>query len=203
MTVQIDAYLDRIRPYARGCPDATMRHSLIIVLRDICQRANLWRYSDRIYLAKDIADYEVSVPANTELATVQQITRPDGSPLKSAGSLPVSISPGEPAYFRHLLGNQITVAPEPKTGALYDIDMTLMPALDATTVDEGVYTATAEFAPWGVLAELQRIPDVSWSNPQQAHENTIRFNQTLSRKRVSALVGHSSSQHSIARRRFV
>ncbi|WP_263082143.1 hypothetical protein [Endozoicomonas sp. Mp262] len=203
MATELDAYLSRIRPYVRGCPDATMRDTLRVVLRDICQRVNIWWYEERMYLATGIADYDIGVPAGSELATVQRLVAPDGTALVNDDQLPVFNSPGSPRFFRHHLGNRLTVAPVPSKGALYTLELTLKPAIDATTIDDAVYAATAEFAPWGVLAELQRIPGTDWSDPQQANENHIRFNQVLNRKRVSALVGHSSSQHTIQGRRFV
>ena len=71
--MKLDVYLSRIRPYAKGCPDQVIKNYLIITLRDICQRANLWRHHDKLFLVKGIKDYTLTAPAGTEIATVQNI----------------------------------------------------------------------------------------------------------------------------------
>ena len=201
--MELDAYFPRIRPHVRGAPDQVLRDTLLIVLRDICYRANLWNYKDKLYLIPGLGEYEISSPAGTDVATIQRIIRPDGTDLESRDILPPSLTRGAPRFFRHYERGEITVAPIPNQGVLHDIELTLMPALDATEIPEHLYGDTAEFAPWGVLAQLQMTEQEGWNNPQKAEYNRQRYERSLFRKRIRGMVGVSGAGQTVTRRRFV
>ena len=94
--MELDACLSRIRSYVKGCPDQVIRNYLIITLRDICHRANLSRHNDKLFMVKDIKQYSLTAPTGTEIATVQNIQREDGTRLESRDLLPPYISTGTP-----------------------------------------------------------------------------------------------------------
>ena len=201
--MKLDAYLSRIRPYAKGCPDQVIKNYLIITLRDICQRANLWRHHDKLFLVKGIKDYTLTAPASTEIATVQNIQRKDGTRLESCDLLLPYLSAGTPYYYRHFQTTALHVAPIPDKDQMYDIELTLMPAFDATSVPDDLANLTLEFACWGVLADLQMMPDEPWTNPQLSEVNRQKYERELSKKRIRGLVGVSGGEQSVTRRRFV
>ena len=70
-------------------------------------------------------------------------------------------------YYRHFETTSLYVAPIPDKDAMHDIELTLMPAFDATEVPDDVGNLTLEFACWCVLADLQMMPDEPWTNPQR------------------------------------
>ena len=201
--MKLDVYLERIRPYAKGCPDQVIKNYLIVTLRDICHRANLWRYHDKLYMVKGIKDYTLTTPANTEIATVQNIQREDGSRLQSRDLLPPYISKGTPYYYRHFETTALSVAPIPDKDQMHDIELTLMPAFSATEVPDDVGNLTIEFACWGVLADLQMMPDEPWTNPQLSEVNRQKYERELNKKRIRGLVGVSGGEQSVTRRRFI
>lgn len=201
--MKLDVYLSRIRPYAKGCPDQVIKNYLIITLRDICQRANLWRHSDKLFLVKDLKQYSLTAPTGTEIATVQNIQREDGTRLESRDLLPPYISTGTPYYYRHFETTTLTVAPIPDQSAMHDIELTLMPASDANSVPDDLANLTLEFACWGVLADLQMMLDEPWTNPQLSEVNRQKYERELNKKRIRGLVGVSGGEQSVTRRRFV
>ena len=201
--MKLDVYLERIRPHAKGCPDQVIRNYLIITLRDICQRANIWRHHDKLYLVKGIKDYTLASPEDTDIATVQNIQREDGSRLESRDLLPPYISKGTPYYYRHFETTVLSVAPIPDKDQMHDIELTLMPAFSATDVPDDVGNLTIEFACWGVLADLQMMPDEPWTNPQLSEVNRQKYERELNKKRIRGLVGVSGGEQSVTRRRFV
>ncbi len=162
----LDKYLPRIRPHVKGCPDVAIKDALLITLRDICYRTNIWPYSTSLYLVDGIEEYELDSLPNTEVATVQAIIRPDKTRLQGRDILPPYASKGTPRYFRHYERGTITVSPIPSKNVLHSAELTLMPTLSATEVPDSLYADTAEFAPWGVLAQLQMIEQEDWHNPQ-------------------------------------
>ncbi|WP_422461748.1 MULTISPECIES: hypothetical protein [unclassified Endozoicomonas] len=97
--MELDTYLSRIRPYAKSCPDQVIRNYLIIVLRDICHRANLWRHHDKLFMVEGIQDYTLASPAGSDIATVQNLLREDVTRLESRDLLPPYLSAGTPYYF--------------------------------------------------------------------------------------------------------
>lgn len=70
MAIKLERYFSRIRPHVTGCPDITILETLRLVLRDICQRVNVWTLKDDIYLVKGISEYELLVPDQSDLARV-------------------------------------------------------------------------------------------------------------------------------------
>ena len=201
--MELDAYFPRIRPHVKGCPDIVIRETLRLVLRDVCYRANIWPYKTTLYLVKDIEEYPLDPLPNTEVATVQAIIRPDGTRLESRDSFPPFMTTGTAQFYRHFERGVITVAPKPSQNLLHDIEMTLMPAIDANEVPSSVYADTAEFAPWGVLSHLQMIEQEGWHNPQQAEYNRRRYERSLRQKRIRGLAGISNAEQTAQRRRFV
>jgi len=86
---------------------------------------------------------------------------------------------------------------------LHTIEMTLMPAFDATEVSDYVASLTLEFASFGVLSHLQMMPDEPWTNPQLGELNRQKYERELNKKRIRGLVGVSGGEQSITRRRFI
>ena len=201
--MELDTYLSRIRPYAKGCPDQVIRNYLIITLRDICHRANIWRHIDKLFMVKGIKDYTLTAPAGSEIATVQNLLREDGTRLESRDLLPPYLSSGTPYYYRYFETTALSVAPIPDKNVMHDIELTLMPSFAASEVPDEVGNLTLEFACWGVLADLQMMPDEPWTNPQLAEVNRQKYERELNKKRIRGLVGVSGGEQSVTRRRFV
>ncbi|OED43101.1 hypothetical protein ACH42_11050 [Endozoicomonas sp. (ex Bugula neritina AB1)] len=107
--MNVDAYFSRIRPHVKGCPDVVIKEALLLVLRYICYRANIWPYSTSLYFVKGIDEYDLDPLPGTEVATVQAIARPDGTRLDSRDALPVSMTAGTAQFYRHYERNLITV----------------------------------------------------------------------------------------------
>ncbi len=186
MAIKLERYFSRIRPHVTGCPDITIRETLILVLRDICQRVNVWTLKDELYLVKGIREYELLVPDQSEIATIQALR--DGEHC---------------LHFKDDTGNKIRLDTAPDTSRLCQLEATLKPVIDATEIPEAIYAETADYAPWGVLADLQMMEDKSWTNPGQANVNYQRYERTLFRKRLRALTGNSGVSQKVTRKRFV
>ena len=201
--MELETYLSRIRPYAKGCPDQVIKNFLRITLRDICHRANIWRYNDKLFLVKGIDQYRLIAPEGSEIATIQNIERADGTRLESKDRFPAYLATGTPQFYRHYQTTEVSVAPTPDKDGMHDIELTLMPSLDAADVPDDIGQLTLEFACWGVLADLQMMMDEPWTNPPMSEINRQKYERELNRKRIRGLVGVSGGEQSVTRRRFV
>lgn len=63
--------VNRVSPYAPGCPNETMRRAIREAAIQVCERTQLWRHSgSRVQLLPGVHEYAYDIPTNSEVHTV-------------------------------------------------------------------------------------------------------------------------------------
>lgn len=188
--------LNRVLPYANGCPDQTAIFHLQQAAIEFFQRTQAWK--QRLTPINTVANqdaYSFALPANSSIAKIlkyefagQEADVVDGT---MGQSLSINQSGLDAAWTDDRLNFSVT--PMPLTaGQVMTFQVALKPTQAATTLPSTMWEQYIQYIAWGALAEILNIPNQSFTNPARAAQFKADFTDAM--QRVSGLVAKSTSR---------
>lgn len=168
MTVAYSEYLREVLPYARDCPELAAENAIRNAVIEFCDKSHWWLFDhEPITLLPGIADYELDLPDQTELARIQEawngqleLREASQDELSRRYVLNWRTQEGDPRYFTRLRPTLITMCPIPQDRVRNAVTMTLAlrPTRASTGADDSIYDEWAEVIASGALARLYGTP---------------------------------------------
>ncbi|MCW7556488.1 hypothetical protein NX722_28400 [Endozoicomonas gorgoniicola] len=181
---ELKQFFPSVQPWASGCPDPVVLNAIRESVRLICDEVPVWRVDNTLALIGGITDYEIEVPAGSELVTVESLRQRDSKDLMN---------------LWHLKGNNLVI-PVDYTGSkvvLTELVLIVRPSMTATEIPDECLTAISHVAPYGARWQLLDIPGQKWSDPLNAEKNRQLFYQKLSALRGEVM--HKGNRHRLQR----
>lgn len=205
---EIEDLLPSVLIYAPKCPDLTAISKLREAARRFCMVTRVWRESDTMTIETPAAEGVSTIPDAAIVAI--EAARLDDYALdpKTVGWLDANV-PGwdryeedvAPArYVTQLTENTVTVAPK-ATGTL-TLRLILKPSLSAYTVPDILVDNYATEIGKGAAAEILKMPDPDFQNPQLAIALGREFEDALQSGKFAAQRGQQQARTRTAGRYF-
>lgn len=212
-TVSTDAFLREVLPY---CPDVleivainAIRNAAI----EFCRLSTIHRIDlTPISAVADQAEYTLGVPADTQLASVVDLTYA-GFPLTPKSMEEIrAYFPGEdwatvegwPRYYTQINPGTIQVVPYPTDAETDAIRgrIALMPTRDATTVYDDLYNRYVEAIALGARSRLHYTPSQPYTDPNMAERCKKLFDAEIAHARIRANKGQTRALTRVLFNRF-
>ena len=171
-----------ISPYLQGCPSLVIERTARKIVTDLCQRAKVWRGSaDSITLVVDDYDYTPTFTSDTTAEFVDVldawvviddvktdlVVYPYDVVRRLYPAWPQD-STGTPQVLTVQTPGAVQVAPVPDAAGTLNLVVSLRPTSSATTWPDGLYREFHRVVFHGVLAELLRMKDRTWTDVKES-----------------------------------
>jgi hypothetical protein len=214
-TTTIHNMLVDVSPHVVGCPDYVMEQALLATIRELCERARVWRaYTVDIPLVpgtytyqETLANTDAEVVAEVQAYTIINAKRRTLEPLAYSDVLqrypswpdldPVTM---DPEVYTALDNSGIMLAPIPYQAGTLRVIAALRPTLAATTWDSGMYNEHKRTVFHGTLYNLMTMPSRTWSDAKSAQIHGKQWNFMLNAARVRANRSYNQMSASITMR---
>lgn len=174
MSVAITKWIQRIGPGLRFCPNPLIKQETIDVLRDFCERTRLWheRLAD-ITIVAGTESYALT-SANGDIASARRV-EVNGIAINPADERTLDrvhakwrIQQGE--VWTYYMGQDriLHLVYTPASAGTLSIWANLMPALNATEVQDFLFNDHRDVITLGAKARLLAHQNRPWSNPSAA-----------------------------------
>ncbi|WP_211828671.1 hypothetical protein [Kistimonas asteriae] len=197
--IPLSEFLRRIKPHVNGCPEMAIADTLRVVLTEVCRQVPVWRDEPQtVYFPAGMSRNTLATPECAEVTDVLSVSI-NGTPLREL-DIPGDHATGTPHCYQ-FINDELQVYPTPATDVELTVACSLGPSFTCMELPKQVHRALYEFVPWGVMAELQMIPNQKWSEPKTAMFNRNRFRQKLNDLKIAASTGGATVK--AIRQRFV
>lgn len=214
-SITFAAMVDPIAPFAPGCPSLTLQYTARKIVKDLCQRANVWRatfapiaigagvheYTPSTGLsygeAHDITDGYVVV--NNVKTDVRWRSYDDVRRMSPAWPQDFS---GTPNTVTGFIPQHILLAPVPDTAGTLTLMGTVRPKETDTEMDADVYSEHTRAIFHGVLSEILAMPNRSWTDAKGAMVHGKQWSYLLNAARDRAQRGYNSADLTVQMRPF-
>jgi hypothetical protein len=197
-------FLNEVMPDVPGCPVAMAINALRNATIDFCTRTQAWRASlDPINVVAATATYALAAPAAYPLADIGEIQKVMLDDTEIYPSNPVqldawfsqwrTLSTMGVAFYTRPDDERITLASLPDAAGVLQVEVSLVPARDATGMDTALYKRHLEAVAHGAKARLMAIPKKPWSDPATASYHLDEFNKAISGASVKAAQGNTNA----------
>jgi len=203
MATALTEFYDEVRSRVPGCPSSILQRETLNVLRDICERTNIWKDDlDAIDVVADTAEYALTAPSGADFVKGNPVDTayfndvPIGATTKklldATGVEWQSRSSSTPSSFFIIYPSTVRLYPTPSedTSEGLDIYAVLKPSLDATTVEDFFYDNHRDAVIAGVLARIFNQNGQPWYNDIAAKEENINY-----RKEVASILAEVQRGH--------
>lgn len=173
----LDSLVTYIRPEAHGCLDSRIKLEMLFVVRDLCERAKIWKEESEIsYVVPSLSEVDLQLPnSKTEIVTIDYVLN-DGFEIIPATEyeLTASVSQwreqiGVPTHYVPNLGNRtMRLYPTPNVSGELEYQLTLKPSLTATEVKDFLVSQFLEAIIDGTLARVLGMNGQTWTNINEA-----------------------------------
>lgn len=194
----LDEFLPQILTYAPGCPVPVAFDHIRSAAQRLCERARIWRESDRITVSAD--ESIIVVPDGAVLYEIERAYF-NGMPLD-----PVSVSDldrlcpgwqrgaadgrvGMPRWITQMEPNSIRVLPFPVDGGDLDVSLFVKPSEDCEELPDFFADQYRRVIADGALSEILVLPKQNFSDANLAGFFASRFERELDRLSTMNLRG--------------
>lgn len=182
----LDAFLNKIHPFAPGVADLTAYEWIREAAIEFCERTRTWRdYDDYQVYRRDAA--LIKTPVGSVIHEIEEV-RFNGEWLEPASASDLDKwhhgwrtgrATGRPGYFTQMEPNTIAIAPI-AAGTVHAW-LILKPAPDAMELPDYIAMQYRQVIADGALARILALPNMPYSNPQLAAVHDTSFQAALSR----------------------
>ena len=209
------AMVDPIAAFVPGCPSLTLQYTARKIVKDLCQRAKVWRgtYAP-INLVAGVYEYAPTtgltygegctitdgyvVIANqkTDLfwADYQNIRRRSPAWPQAFSGTPNAITATQP--------RTVLLCPVPDTAGVMTLTGTFQPAETDTEFDLATYSENTRCIFHGVLTELLAMPNRSWTDAKASLLHGKQWTYLLNNARDRAARGYNEADLAVTMRPF-
>lgn len=208
-----DSIVNRVSPYAPGCPFPTIVQHVRDAAIDICERTLYWRYKpNSIRLTPGVYDYLYETPAETVTHAVLT-AYVNGRPMYTSNIEDLnahfpdfldydSEKRGSPQHFFQINFCSFGVMPIPDDSEPYNLQLilALKPTRSAVGMDDFVLEELEPAIVDGALSTLLLIPEKAWSNEKMAMYHAAQAQRRITERRARANLGNSRAPLSVRMR---
>jgi hypothetical protein len=212
----LDVFLSRLNPMVPGCPDPVAKQALVDSAISFCEDTNIIQYYSELGKAQQGgADYDVDLPAQTELARVIHVWL-DDVPIPMA-QRPMMIeragwsgNTGKRPSKQWRYISQVDRGVIRFVGSLDEQEygkplvalIATRPTRDATQVDDDLFYSWAEGIVMGAVSRLAITPGTSFNSVDLAGFAAAKYASEVSRARLEHAHGRTVSQGAVVGRTF-
>lgn len=209
--VELTEFFPRLLPYVQGCPDSLAKQALLDSAIGFCKASACVSVElDPVTVLANIDTYELDVPDQTTVATVQKVWY-DGTLITpmpyDMATGQYSIPAGTPRYYFGSYIDEVyslTLVPTPDTtlSNALRVRVALTPTRSATKVHDILYERYIEGVINGAIAIIANVPDESYTDFGKASAAGVaaRINSNLARQEI--MHGNVTSSLSVKMRGF-
>lgn len=187
--VTYDAFLDKILPYARNCPDPVIEGAVRDTVIEICEKTGIWQAElDPISAIAGQYEYDLEPPAGTVVHEIVSIINSNGELLTpvTSGMLDMRYpdwrnTPGRTLYYINKDSALLWLAPAPSTAQqnAFLVTVTLKPTVTSSSADSRIMTDFRDAIVNGAISRITQMPDRDWSNFKTSAVMLAKFEAQL------------------------
>lgn len=172
--VTYDAFLDKILPYARNCPDPVIEGAVRDTVIEICEKTGIWQAElDPISAIAEQYEYDLEAPTGAVVHQIVSIINSDGQLLTpvTSGMLDMRYpdwrnTPSRPKFYINKDSALLWLAPAPSVAQqnAFLVTVTLKPTVTSSSADARVMTDFRDAIVNGAISRITQMPDRDWSN---------------------------------------
>lgn len=154
MATALTSFLDDLYSEFPATPDPEMERAVILAIRDFCTRSHVLQDDlDDVDVSSGTQEYTISNPTGFEIVALTSVKKDDEDDQYD--------------QFDFVMPTFVLMD-EPEVDFTLHLKAALRPALDATTVDDILYTDHMETIQYGAKARLFSKNGKQWFNPDLA-----------------------------------
>ncbi len=207
--MKFSAFATFVRPEAPGAPDFLIERSVRETAIDFCRRTGVYiPEPENITIIKGINEYDVTVPAGTELNYItdvfaDQIKLQPVSYNRLLEKLGDETEQGTPKYYAQRDNTNFYVAPIPSDADTFRVLYTLKPTATSSSLPDSVAKEHQETLIQGALYRLQMMPNQPFTNPGSAANNKVLYEREVGRTVRQVKYGFSGGALKVRYREFI
>lgn len=191
-----------------GCPLPLVRSALNRSAAEFCAASLAWQEDlDPIQVATGIAEYELDLPADSQLVVIRKgelkINGRPLLPISNASAVNPSVTGSPTHYFQRGYG-AVGLYPNPSdaTGLLMTVRAVLKPTATASSLPAILADRYYEGVSEGAKAILKRMPGKAWSDPAGAALSYQLQKTEAAKARISNEAGFVAGSMSMTPRKY-
>lgn len=158
---KLENFLPRILPWCLGAPEPLVHQALLDSAIRFCEETNIVKYiTDPITLVPGVADYDIELPTQTDLARIIRVWYGD-DPWATPVGAPMN-------WVVTDFAGQLRIYPTPEQalpeGQYMFIEVSTKPTRTATALADSLYTNWIEGVVGGAIFRLCSTPDQPYTN---------------------------------------
>jgi hypothetical protein len=187
--VSYDAFLDKILPYARNCPDPVIEGAVRDTVIEICEKTGIWQTQlDPISAVADQYEYDLEPPADALVHSIVNVLDENGDQLTSVTGPMLDQrypdwrnKPSRAKFFVRKENTLIWFAPAPSVARAnaFLVTVQLKPTLSSSSADGWVMTDFRDAIINGAISRITQMPDRDWSNFKTSAVMFAKFENQL------------------------
>ena len=184
--VKWQSFHSLVMPELPGCPILTVDSALALSAADFCARTQMWReMADAIKTRSGEPRYDLSGSAIIEAVVWAAIGATQLAPtLEMHVSVTDRTRRGTPTQYWVENDTVLYLYPVPDGAYTVSVEVALKPSRTALGVEDWIFETWADAIVSGAIAQLARVPNKEWSNPDLAVYHTMQFDYSVSTARV-------------------
>ena len=207
--MKCDDFTDFVRPECQGAPQFMIEKVVRDSAIEFCKRTGVYiPEAEEIILSAGVNDYDLTLPAGTELNYITDIFM-NKTRLKavSYSELLHTIGDGKeratPAYYSQRDNTTFYLAPIPAAAATIRVLCSLKPSATSTSIPDTIGKENREAITSGALFRLQIMPNQPFSNPNMAASKKQLFDREVSKAVRQVKFGFAGGNLTIRKREFI
>jgi|TARA_A100001201_G_scaffold87159_2_gene76784 hypothetical protein len=202
-------YTPFVRPETAGAPDFLIERAVRESATEFCRRTGAYiPEPENITIIKGINEYDVTVPAGTELNYITDVfaNQKKLQPVsynELLERLGDETEQGTPKYYSQRDNKSFFVAPIPSEADTFRVLYSLKPTSTSKSIPDSVGKEYQEAITQGALYRLQMMPDQPFSNPGAAGSNRQLFEREVGRTVRQVKYGFSGGSLKVRYRSFI
>jgi len=207
MATALTAFYDEVRSRIPGCPSSVIQREILNVLRDLCERTNIWKEDlDSIDVVADTAEYSLTAPSGADFVKNNPVNvayyndvpiRPTTRKvLDATGTAWQNNSGSSPNRFFLIYPSTVRLYPMPSEALDEGLDIyaVLKPSLDATTVEDFLYDDHRDAVIAGTLARIFNQNGQPWFNDVAAKDEASAYRREIASALANIQRGHTTTE---------
>lgn len=212
MSVELDQFLNLVRPWAKGCPEPGMQDALVTAAREFAAETMVAQRAVQVSTVATPATQSYAVVAASQEEELLAVMSAQGS--DSNGNV-WAINPGDPSYwnpgvspgwpFQHAIIPYTQIALWPVPNAVYTIKLVVavQPRQGATVLPLELMRKYDRQICDGALARLVSVPNRPWSNPAMIGKYEASFASGKSMAKQDVIRGYNAGSLRARPRAFI
>lgn len=187
--ITYDAFLDKILPYARNCPDPVIEGAVRDTVIEMCEKTRIWQVElDPLNVLASQYEYDLEPPSGAVVHEIVSIINSDGDLLTSVTSGMLDMrypdwrnTPSRPKFYINKDSERLWLAPAPaaaQTNAFL-VTVTLKPTVTSSAADARIMTDFRDAIVNGAISRITQMPDRDWSNFKTSAVMLAKFEAQL------------------------